>query len=193
MWLAIGNLGDAALTLPLAAVCFAWLTRSLYGWRIALSWLMLLAAGMLIVGLTKILYAGCGLEIRSINFRVISGHTMLAATVWPMACLLMLHDGWSVRTGPALLPGLALAATIGIARVFDDAHTVSEVIAGWMLGVAVTVLLLKRWKDAPILPPWLRPLAAGSVLVVSGIAYGHHTPIQEAIEMYSPFLCARFF
>ncbi|RQR28822.1 MULTISPECIES: phosphatase PAP2 family protein [unclassified Burkholderia] len=193
MWLAIGNLGDAAMTLPLAAICFAWLTRSLYGWRIALSWLMLLASGMLLVGLTKILYAGCGMEIRSINFRVISGHAMLAATVWPMVCLLALHDGWSVRTGAALLPGLALAATVGVARVLNDAHTASEVIAGWMLGVLVTVTLLKRWRDAPILPPWLRPLAAGSVLVVSGIAYGHHAPIQAAIETYSPFLCTRVF
>ncbi|MBU9296689.1 phosphatase PAP2 family protein [Burkholderia multivorans] len=193
MWLAIGNLGDAALTLPLAAVCFAWLTRSLYGWRIALWWLMLSGAAMLLVGLTKVLYAGCGLEIRWIDFRVISGHTMLAATVWPMACLLLLHDGWRVHTGAALLPGFVLAATIGVARVHVDAHTASEVIAGWMLGVLVTMLLLKRWKDAPILPPWLRPLAAISMLVASGIAYGRHAPIQAAIDRYSWLLCARHF
>lgn len=192
MWLAIGNLGDAALTLPLAAVCFAWLTRSMYGWRIALSWIMLLAAAMLVVGVTKILYAGCGMQIRAMNFRMISGHTLLAATVWPMACLLMLHDGWSIRPGPALLPGLLLAATVGFARVHEDAHTASEVIVGWMLGVLVITLLLKRWTDAPILPPALRPLAVGSVLVVSGIAYGYHAPVQVAIEMYSPLLCARF-
>ncbi|WP_322041518.1 phosphatase PAP2 family protein [Burkholderia diffusa] len=191
MWLAIGNLGDAALTLPLAAVCFMWLTRSMYGWRIALWWIMLLAAAMFIVGLTKILYAGCGSQIQSMNFRAISGHTMLAATVWPMACLLMLHDGWNVRPGPVLLPGLALSATIGLARVREDVHTASEVITGWMLGVLVTTLLLKRWTDAPILPPALRPLAQASVLAVSAIAYGHHAPIRTAIEMVSPLLCTR--
>lgn len=193
MWLAIGNLGDAALMLPLAAVCFTWLTRSMYGWRIALSWVVLLAAAMFIVGLTKILYAGCGLQIQSMNFRVISGHTMLAATVWPMACLLMLHDGWNVRPGPALLPGLVLAATIGFARVREDAHSASEVIAGWMLGVLVITVLLKRWTDAPILPPALRPLAVASVLAVSAIAYGYHAPIQTAIELYSPLVCTRLF
>jgi len=193
MWLAIGNLGDAALTLPLAAICFAWLTRSMYGWRIALSWIVLLAVAMLAVGLTKVLYAGCGLQIRSMNFRMISGHTMLAATVWPMACLLMLHDGWNVRPGPALLPGLVLAATIGVARVRDDAHSASEVIAGWMLGALVTVVLLKRWTDAPILPPAMRPLAVASTLAVSALAYGYHAPIQAAIEMYSPLVCTRLF
>jgi len=157
MWAAISDLGDAALTLPLAVVCFAWLTRSLHGWRIGVSWL-----------------------------------TMLATTVWPMACLLIRHDGWRVRTRAALLPGLVLATAIGIARVLAEVHTVSEVIAGWMLGVLVTVLLLRKWKQAPVLPPWLRPVAAGSVLVVSGVAYGHHAPIQAAIETYSPFLCTRF-
>ncbi|RQR24889.1 phosphatase PAP2 family protein [Burkholderia sp. Bp9143] len=190
MWLAIGNLGDAALTLPLAAVCFAWLTRSMYGWRIALSWITLLAAAMFIVGITKILHVGCGLQIRAMDFRAISGHTLLAATVWPMACLLMLHDGWSMRPGFALLPGLVLAATIGFERVREDAHTASEVIVGWMLGVIVITLLLKRWTDAPILPPALRPLAVVSVLAVSGVSYGYHAPIQVAIEMYSPLLCA---
>jgi hypothetical protein len=124
MWTAIGNLGDAALTLPLAAVCFAWLTRSLYGWRIALSWATLLAAAMLLVGVTKILHAGCGVQIRAVHFRAISGHALLAAAVWPMACLLMLHDGWNTRTLRALLPGLALAATIAVARARDDTYRV---------------------------------------------------------------------
>jgi hypothetical protein len=190
MWTAIGNLGDAALTLPLAAVCFAWLTRSLYGWRIALSWATLLAAAMLLVGVTKILHAGCGVQIRAVHFRAISGHALLAAAVWPMACLLMLHDGWNTRTLRALLPGLALAATIAVARA-RDAHTASEVMAGWMLGVLVTVVLLKRWTDAPILPPVLRPLAVVSVCAVAALAYGRHAAIQDAIDVYAPVVCAR--
>ena len=189
MWLAIGNLGDAVLMLSLAAVCFGWLTRSLYGWRIALSWIMLLAAGMLLVGLTKILHAGCGVQVRPLGFRAISGSAMLAATVLPMACLLMLHDGWRVRPGRALLPGLALAATIGVARASAHAHSASEVVAGWLLGALVTALLLKRWTDAPILPPRLRPFAIVSVLAVCGIAYGYHAPIQATIERYSPRFC----
>ncbi|WP_175717721.1 phosphoesterase [Burkholderia anthina] len=193
MWLAIGNLGDAVLTLPLAAVCFGWLTRSLHGWRIALSWVMLLAAAMLLVALTERLHAGCGLPLRSPGFRAIGASAMLAATVWPMACLLMLHDGWRVRAGTALLPGFALAATIGFARASTDAHSASEIAAGWLLGALVTARLLKRWTDAPILPPRLRPFAIASVLAVCGIAYGHHAPIQVAVERYTPRLCAPLF
>ncbi|MFT9639856.1 phosphatase PAP2 family protein, partial [Alcaligenes phenolicus] len=177
MWTSISRLGDAALTIPLAAVCGAWLATSMHGWRITASWLMLLGGGMLAVGVTKVLYAGCGIEIRAIHFRMISGHTMLAASVWPMAFLLALHDGWHVRARIALLPGSALAAAIATARVLDHAHTVSEVAVGWIVGMLVMLTLL-RWKAAPLLLPWRRFPAAASMLVVSSIAYGYCSPIQ---------------
>ncbi|AHI65602.1 phosphatase PAP2 family protein [Burkholderia thailandensis] len=188
MWPAISNLGDAALTLPLSVACGAWLVRSSPERRYAVSWLALLAAGMLVVGLTKILYAGCGVQIRAIHFRVVSGHTMLASAVWPMALLLGLQ--W-LRSDATLAAGLALAALIGTARVFDDAHTVSEVIAGWALGALVTLSFV-RWRGAPAMSRRLRPYAFASLLAALAIAYGRHAPIQTAIEQYSPFLCSQF-
>ncbi|AGK46345.1 PAP2 superfamily protein [Burkholderia thailandensis MSMB121] len=188
MWPAISDLGDAALTLPLCAACCAWLVHSSPERRYAVAWLALLAAGMLVVGLTKILYAGCGVQIRAIDFRVVSGHTMLASAVWPMALLLGLP--W-LRSNAALAAGLALAALIGTARVFDEAHTVSEVIAGWALGTLVTLSFV-RWKAAPVMSRRLWPYACASLLAVLAIAYGRHAPIQAAIELYSPFLCRPF-
>ena len=59
MWSEISNIGDAALTLPIALTCAAWL--ALTDWRLAARWGVLLAAGMGLVGATKILYAGCGI------------------------------------------------------------------------------------------------------------------------------------
>jgi hypothetical protein len=90
-WSMVSDLGDAAMTLPLAVVCLAWLTCSTTGRDQAITWALMLAAGMVSVGVTKMLYAGCGVQIRSIDFRVISGHTMLASAVWPMACVLALN------------------------------------------------------------------------------------------------------
>lgn len=195
MWPAISDLGDAALTLPLAVVCCAWLAVSLSGWRAVVMWLTPLAAGMLMVGVTKFLYAGCGVQFPAIGFRVISGHTMLASAVWPMAFLLALRSGAaseaSIGTRAALVSGFGLAALIGTARVFDKAHTLSEVIAGWTLGMAVTFLFL-CWKETPLLSARLRPYAIVSLVAVSAAAYGHHAPIQEAIDSYSPALCHRF-
>jgi hypothetical protein len=107
-----------------------------------------------------------------------------------MSCLLALRDDRAIGSSAALSPGIVIAGLIGVSRVFDDAHTISEVIAGWALGLLVTVLLL-RWHSVPALPAKLRPLAAGSLLTVSAVAYGHHAPIQTAIERYSPFFCSR--
>jgi membrane-associated phospholipid phosphatase len=192
MWSAISNLGDAAMTLPLAVACCVWLAMSLSGWRAALAWLTPLCAGMLLVGFTKVLYAGCGLEIPATAFRVISGHTMLAAAVWPMAFLLVSRSAATGGRRVALILGFLLAALIGVARVFDQAHTTSEVVAGWAVGTVVTMIFVLR-KDALALPSRLRPFAIVSMLLVSAAAYGHHAPIQAAIESYSPVLCQRLF
>jgi hypothetical protein len=191
MWLAISNLGDAALTLPLAIVCVAWLTRSLMGLSVAFMWSALLATAMLLVGLSKVLYAGSGMQIQAISFRMISGHAMLASAVWPMSLLLTLHNGTANRRSAALSSGIAMATLISVSRILDDAHSVSEVVAGWTLGLFVTMLLI-RWKPFPPLPRRLRPFVAGSLLTVSAVAYGHHVPIQAAIDRYSPLLCAGF-
>ncbi|WP_322026944.1 phosphatase PAP2 family protein [Burkholderia sp. BCC1977] len=197
MWTAVSDLGDAAMTLPLAVACIAWLTRSTAGRHHAASWALMLAAGMALVGATKLLYAGCGIQIRAIDFRVISGHTMLASAVWPMTCVLALGGGVQPRASTSLSLslslglGLGIGALIGVARVFDDAHTPSEVVAGWLVGSAVALAFVWR-HGAPRVDARYRALVAGSLLAVSAVAYGRHAPIQAAIEMYSPFLCGRF-
>lgn len=188
-WSMVSDLGDAAMTLPLAVVCLAWLTCSTTGRDQAITWALMLAAGMVSVGVTKMLYAGCGVQIRSIDFRVISGHTMLASAVWPMACVLALNG--DARSGAGVSLGLGLGALIGISRVIDGAHTPSEVIAGWLVGSTIALAFASR-HGAPRLNARNRTLVAGSLLAVSALAYGRHAPIQAAIELYSPFLCGRF-
>ncbi|BAN23930.1 phosphatase PAP2 family protein [Caballeronia insecticola] len=182
----LSNLGDAALLLPLALVCALWL-RSV-DMRLAVRWAVLLTAGMGLVGLSKILYAGCGVEIPAIQFRMISGHTMLAASIYTVAGGLLFGGfggGW-YRLGA--LGGLALAAAIGASRIMQDAHTPAEVVAGWLLGAAIAALLLLRVFDKPRKMP--RALVAGvGLLAVSSIAYGHHAPFQRMIEHYSWWLC----
>ena len=111
MWSEISNIGDAALTLPIALTCAAWL--ALTDWRLAARWGVLLAAGMGVVGATKILYAGCGIELARFDFRVISGHTMLSTSVWTVA-LSMLWQAF--RTGATVEVVAAVRAACGSAR-----------------------------------------------------------------------------
>ncbi|WP_250435025.1 MULTISPECIES: phosphatase PAP2 family protein [unclassified Caballeronia] len=182
----LSNLGDAAFLLPLALVCALWLRT--VDVRLAVRWAVLLAIGMGLVGLSKILYAGCGVEIAAIQLRMISGHTMLAASIYTVAGGLLFgaFGGSWHRLGAA--GGLALAAAIGASRIMQDAHTPAEVVAGWVLGAVIAALFLMRVFETPRKMP--RALVAGcALLAVSSIAYGHHAPFQRMIEHYSWRLC----
>jgi membrane-associated phospholipid phosphatase len=185
MWSAISNVGDAALTLPVAIACAIWLTLS--DRRLAWRWIMLLAAGSALVGATKILYFGCGIEFRPLDFHVISGHTALSTSVWTVTFALLYRSAnASVTAGAAT--GLAVGALTAVARVADRAHTPSEVVAGWLLGAAISLLFVQslRRSGARIV---LSSAGACALALIIGVAYGHHAPIQDMIEDYSPGVC----
>ncbi|KWF21984.1 phosphatase PAP2 family protein [Burkholderia pseudomultivorans] len=186
MWSEISNIGDAALTLPIALTCAAWLALS--NWRLALRWVALLAAGMVLVGATKILYAGCGVALPAFDFRVISGHTMLSTSVWTVA-LSMLWQAFRPGRAPGVAAGLLAGAVTAVARVFDHSHTIPEVVAGWLLGALVAFAFLHAYARAQK-TPFSPRLAAVCLFLVSGIAYGHRAPFQQMIDTHSPQLCA---
>ncbi len=160
--------------------------------HLALRWLLSLSIGMALVGASKILYAGCGIEISSVRFRVISGHTMLAAAVWTVAFALLALSAnarWH-RAGRGARPH-ARGAGRPDAESAEDAHTPIEVLAGWPLGGGVAVLFLNRFTREPRRMP--QAILAGlGLLAVSSIAYGHHAPFQRMIVHYSPWLCRGF-
>ena len=66
MWRLFTNLGDAAVTLPVALTCAIWI--ALIDARVACRWLLALTAGMCIVGVTKVLHAGWGLSVPDSRF-----------------------------------------------------------------------------------------------------------------------------
>ncbi|KVV55141.1 phosphoesterase [Burkholderia territorii] len=186
MWSEISNIGDAALTLPVALTCAIWLALS--DWRLAVRWIVLLAAGMSVVGATKILYAGCGVEIPQFDFRVISGHTMLSTSVWTVA-LSMLWQAFRAGKAPGVAAGLAVGAVTAVARVFDHSHTIPEVVVGWLLGALVALAFLRTYDRAHT-RSFSPRIAAVCLLLVSGIAYGNRAPFQQMIDTHSPQFCA---
>ncbi|MCO4876927.1 phosphatase PAP2 family protein [Paraburkholderia caribensis] len=187
MWNAISNVGDAALTLPLAMACAVWLR--LCDPMLARRWVFLLSIGAALVGATKILYAGCGISISAIGFRVISGHTMLATSVWTVLLALVCQAaGASIWKASGV--GLVIGALTAMARVLDHAHTVSEVVAGWTVGATVGILFIGTLGRSRT--KLFRPLAAaGTLFLITSLAYGHHAPIQRLIDEHSHYFCAR--
>jgi PAP2 superfamily len=182
MWNVFSNIGDAAVTLPVAALCAGWI--ALYDVRLALRLVGALAAGVAIVGATKILYAGWGISIPAADFRVISGHTMLSTSVWMVALALQLK-WWRQPPVAGVVAGMAIGACTGISRLMNLSHSLPEVFSGWILGVLVAAFFLRAAGNIELerfRPVW----STLSLLLVSMLAYGHEAPFEYLIETRSP-------
>ena len=87
-----------------------------------------------------------------------SGHT-LTATVWVGAVLLVLLPPVPERARRAVLGvGVALVVVVGLTRIALGVHYVSDVVAGWLIGLgwlAVTAHAFQAWRrraDLPVAP-----------------------------------------
>ncbi|MFM0340764.1 phosphatase PAP2 family protein [Paraburkholderia fungorum] len=181
MWTLFTNLGDAAITVPVAAICVGWL--ALFNTRLAWRLVGALAAGTAIVGATKIIYAGWGVSIPATDFRVISGHAMLSTAVWTVAITLQLK-WWRLPALPGVGAGMVIGALTGFSRIMDHSHSFPEVFSGWLLGALVAVLFLRtaiNVESERIGPIWFTL----SLLLVSMLAYGHEAPLQYLIDVHS--------
>jgi membrane-associated phospholipid phosphatase len=179
-------LGDVALTVPVALTCAIWLALS--DRRLAFLWAACLLAGMVLVGVTKVLFAASQVEIEPIGFRMISGHAMLSTAVWTVAATLLC---WGCPHGRIFgtIVGLFVGAATGAAHVLDHSHTVIEALIGWLVGAIVAASFLRRCREAGLTP--VRPIAAATALpLVSSFAYGRTTPLETMIDKYSPVLIA---
>lgn len=166
-WWMVTRLGEAQILLPAGALAVWAVLPATQGRRLALSWFGLLAAAVLLTTATKVAFIGWGLGWQALDFTGISGHAMFAAAVYPLAlpALLPAHRlRWRIV---ALLGGAGLATLVGISRVKIGAHSLSETVAGLVLGAAVVLLVLSRLQHfgadvtRPRLRPWMPALAAG--------------------------------
>jgi membrane-associated phospholipid phosphatase len=143
MWLRFTNLGDLSIMLPLAVLISVWLLCS-REWSRAAYWGVLFGLGGLAVACSKILFIGWGLGSRQFDFTGISGHTMLATSVAPVVLDLGLAACAPAWRRGGLLLGIAFGALIGYSRLVTHAHSPSEVIAGFVLGLAICLLFVTR-------------------------------------------------
>jgi membrane-associated phospholipid phosphatase len=181
----ISSFGSSIITLSAAAAIVLWLIAG-RAWRMALWWCGLFALGLMLVMVTKVAFLGWGVGSGTLNFAGISGHSMRAAAVFPVIFYLALQKSPpSVRTSGVLL-GLAIGVLIGVARVMLHAHSVSDVVAGWLLGGAVSIgfIRLSKRLPKPLLNHWLIGL---SLLALLPTAYAEPVSTNQwmnAVALY---------
>jgi membrane-associated phospholipid phosphatase len=183
-WTKITHFGDVAITASVALAIAGWLLVEDEK-RLTLWWCLLFSAGMGVVIATKMAFIGWGICVRSLDFTGFSGHTMRSAAVMPVLFYLLVQKMPSgARLAGALL-GLAFGAVVGVSRVAVHAHSVSEVVAGWFLGTAVSVAFLwlaNTSLRAHVFKPFRTALV---ILALLPAPYVHPTPTQKWLTEFT--------
>lgn len=179
-WLEITRFGGIVVTAPAAAAITAWLMMG-RAWRPAAWWGVLFIGGMAVVVATKIAFIGWGLGIRTLDFTGISGHAMRATAVYPVLFYLAL-----LRTAPLVrklsgLIGMGVAIAIDISRVVIHAHSISEAVAGFVLGGLIGVIFLRSAASLKAFRVSRWALVAGLLTVVAA-SYLKPVPTEHWIE-----------
>ncbi|MDR5739145.1 MULTISPECIES: phosphatase PAP2 family protein [unclassified Caballeronia] len=179
VWMSITALGGTGVMLPVALAAAAWLALG-YRWKYTVEWIALFGIGSSLVALSKIAFIGWGIGIRLMDFTGISGHAYMATSVLPVAMFVALLPARGSIRGTGVLFGLVLGVVVGGSRVVVNAHSVSEVVSGCVLGAAVSLAFVCiAWRAEPgKLSPM--PVAASLAVVVVAL-HGVPVPTQHWI------------
>lgn len=140
-WAQITRFGDITIMSTTALAIATWLLVEDEK-RLALWWTLLFAAGTGIVAVTKIAFIGWGIGIRSIDFAGFSGHAVRVTAVIPVLLYLMLQKASPATRAIGVWCGYAVAVLLGVSRLAVHAHSVSEVVAGWILGGMISLAFI---------------------------------------------------
>ena len=181
--IALTELGDAAVMLPLIAVVLGWLLwfRS---WRAAAYWLAAVAFG---AGLTLALKAGLHLPRPEpiyaglSRFAFPSGHAAMSVVIYGFLGVLI-GRGISPRARVALASSaILLVSLIAFSRLYLGAHWLSDVLGGLAFGTAWVALLAIAYLRRSMTSTRTHGLAATvlATLVVAGV---WHVSAQHAAD-----------
>jgi membrane-associated phospholipid phosphatase len=172
-WQLFTRLGDSEILLPITIGLAVWLAIRSRAMPIVPWWFLMLGIAATITTISKIAFIGWGIGSARLDFTGFSGHSMFSAAIYPVLIGLALSGGSVTRQRIGWAAGGLLALAIGFSRLEVDAHSVSEVVAGLLLGGAASALALwiARPRPAP-LPLWL------PAVVVAWFAWmpGHAPP-----------------
>lgn len=177
-WTDITHYGDVTITSLTAAAIAAWLFVEDEK-RLAFWWSVLFAGGMGIVIATKMAFIGWGIGIRALDFTGFSGHAMRSAAVLPVLLYLILQrTRFAVRTSGVVF-GFACAVLIGVSRIVLHTHSISEVVAGLLLGGGIALAFI-HVAHTSLSKHVFKPLRiALSVLALLPAPYVHPAPTQQ--------------
>ena len=162
-WPVVTRLGEAQILLPTVALLAVWFARRGRSVRLVAMWLLGLGIAIGLTTLSKIAFMGYGWGWAPLDYTGISGHSMFAASVYPLAGIAVLHAVAGPRAldwrGAGLALGCAVALLVGASRVAVGAHSVVEVLMGLGLGGLVSLAALSAGRLPAVRPALWLPIA----------------------------------
>lgn len=149
-WQLISFFGDSTVLLPSAAALFIVLMLRKTSRLLAWQWSLLFGITGAIVCASKLAFMGWGLGIRELDYTGFSGHSALSAAFWPIFLWLLSARFSAGLRKAAIITGYVLAPWWAI-RGWSSMRipSLSEVIAGLLLGAAGSALFLVLQKRTP--------------------------------------------
>lgn len=147
-WALLTRLGESQILLPAFAAILAWFRWRLGAARLVGVWGAALVVAVALTTASKVAFLGWGLGYAPWDFAGVSGHAMFSFALWPVIAGALWADAPPARRRWALAAAYALAGVIAWSRLEVQAHSLSEVIAGALLGTAASAASL-RWATPP--------------------------------------------
>lgn len=132
VWRTLSALGDSRWLLPMALVLLITLPRA--DTRLKWRWLLAIAVTAGVTLASKLAFMGWGIGIKSVHFTGFSGHAAMSSVIYPIVGALLAGTSKLPRR-IGLVIGVLLATAIAWSRIPLHAHSLSEVIAGLMIGL----------------------------------------------------------
>ncbi len=181
-WTSITAFGDSAVLLPCAALMLLWLWALPDSRGLAWRWAALFVGVAGLVIASKLAFMAWGWGIRRLDFIGLSGHSAMAAVVWPALFALALGSSTRRWRYVATGCGLLLALLIAVSRLELHVHSATEVVLGFLVGAAAVLLFLCRHDERWQLRGrgWLLVI---SVVLVLPFVYGHRFPTERILRL----------
>ena len=176
-WALITHLGNSVLLLSAALIMALWLAAG-RAWRLSSFWLVTLGSAAFLVLTTKIAFLGWGIGIQTLDFTGISGHAMLSMAVIPTLAALLTFRTPAKIASTAIFLSFVVSVAVGLSRLALGAHSLSEVMTGWVVGMLVTLPAIYHLSRVtkPLPSPWPLMLAVFLLLTTTAPRDGQQGP-----------------
>lgn len=185
LWKTLTYFGDSMLLIPTAVIIALILPWKSDNRRALWYWLLAFGLAGLVVSVSKILFLGFGIGSARFNFTGFSGHSAMSATLWPVMLWLISGRCSRLWRGLAIGVGYAIPLMVGVSRLVIHAHSVSEVIAGLLLGFTLSTAFLLSQRETALKGFSLPQIAAALLVPVLLLGHGRIATTQQFLAQFS--------